>query len=363
MSMLAPASPLPVARRSGARARAALQWVQAHRASVAMAGLLAFAGPVTFAAGALAVLPWPADARVAPLLGWWLLYGAALWGTLLAAAHAGRTLARRLPRGLHGAVWLAAALAAAALPALATRGRLAHLLEQGLVHSALTADLYAFTFSVAMALLYFAHLHRSRDHAVAAARLALAQRAQRHARQRLVEARLQEMQARLDPRLLLDLLGVARDHYARDAAGAERFLDDVIAFLRLALPRLKNPSSTLLQEAKLASAFVALYRPAATAPPSFEVQIAPEAMHARFPPGVLVPLLAPTARAGRHARLKVTRTGAACRVALDLPTPPPPEALARVRAWLAEVAGAGSDLALVTTDATEVTLTVPYEPA
>ncbi|HEU0203735.1 MAG TPA: hypothetical protein VFR86_25265 [Burkholderiaceae bacterium] len=84
------------------------------------------------------------------------------------------------------------------------------LIQQGLIHSAATAHLYAFSFSLVMALLYFEHLRCSRAHEQAAARLAAAQAAQRDARRRIVEARLQEVQARIDPQALFEMLDTVR---------------------------------------------------------------------------------------------------------------------------------------------------------
>ena len=50
---------------------------------------------------------------------------------------------------------------------------------------------------------------------------AAAQAAQRHARRRIVEARLHEVQSRIDPRILFDLLDTVRRLYDRDALLAD----------------------------------------------------------------------------------------------------------------------------------------------
>ena len=48
-----------------------------------MAGLLAFAGPLTFFTGALSVMRAPAALDLARLGLWWSLYGVSLWCLLL----------------------------------------------------------------------------------------------------------------------------------------------------------------------------------------------------------------------------------------------------------------------------------------
>ena len=190
-----------------------------------------------------------------------------------------------------------------------------------IIHSAWTMHLYGFTVSLVMALLYDAHLRCSRAHEQAAARLAAAQAAQRHARRQIVQARVQELQARIDPQLLFEMLDTLRRLYERDAALAERFLDELIVFLRAALPRLRSESSSLLREVELARAYVGLHALAAARPPEMAVEIASDAMHARFPPGVLLPLLDGIS-AGTRCRLDAARAGDHCCVVLTLDAAP-----------------------------------------
>ena len=103
-----------------------------------------------------------------------------------------------------------------------------------------TLHLYSFTFALTMALLFFAHLQRSRRHEEAVARLAVAQAAQREAGRRIVQSRLQAVQARIDPQLLFEMLDAVRRSYAVDPQRAERLLDELTSFLRSALPRLRD---------------------------------------------------------------------------------------------------------------------------
>ena len=342
------------------------QWLHTHRGAVAMAGVLAFAGPLTFFTGALSVARATTTPDLARLGFWWLLYGGSLWFALLFTGYGCERVTRGFARYSAGAIWLLAACLAAAFANIVTAGRATILIEQGLVHSARTMHLHGFTFSLIMALLYFAHLHHSREHQQAAARLAAAQKTQREARRRIVEARLQELQARVDPQVLFEMLDTVRRLYESDAARAERFLDELIVFLRAALPRLRSASSSLPREAELARAFMRLHALAGATDLDMRVDVAPDVMHARFPPGVLLPLLH-TAVAGRADPGELTATRSSdgrCRLVLTLGTAPSTASIARVQSLLTELYGTSAKLELErTSTAIDVVVMVPYELA
>ena len=363
MSTTAPTIPFEL--QSAKRAVGFSYWLRTHRGTVAMAGLLAFAAPVTFFTGALSVMRAPTAFNVVRLGLWWMLYCVALWSALLVLGYYCEHVVRRLKQPARAAAWLLAASAAAIFANILTAGRTAILVEQGLVYSAGTAHLYAFIFSLIMALLYFAHLRRSLGHEQAAARLVAAQTAQRRARRDMVQARLHEMQARIDPQLLFEMLGTVRRLYEQDSARAERFLDELIVFLRAALPRLRSPSSSLLREIELASAFVNLHALANASELGMTVDIAPDVMHARFPPGVLVPLLDTTFCGGAgNCRLTVSRSSDDCRLALRLSAAPSDACVARVATLLAELYGTAANLEIEgSTGTTDVIVKVPYELA
>ena len=354
------AGPRPAAPFAGLR-----QWLAGHRETVAMAGLLAFAAPVTFFAGALSVMRAPTAADIGTLGLWWTLYGVQLWALLLVLGYAGHRVRPGAGRLVRASVMLLGAGAAAAWVTLSTAGRAAILIDQGVVQSAATMHLHACVFSLTMALLFFAHLRRSRIHEAAAARLAAAQAAQRDSRRRIVQARLAAVQARIDPQLLFGMLDAVRQSYAADPVRAELLLDELIAFLRAALPRLRSASSSVPREAQLAGAFARLHALAGGSGASLALAVAPDAVHARFPPGVLLPLLDDALRcATGPCALAAGRTGDACRLRLELPARPSPDALARVSALLQDLYGAA---ATVEVDAAGigavVKVKVPYELA
>ena len=330
-----------------------------------MAALLAFAAPVTFFIGALSVMPAPTATTVARLGLWWTFYGLVLSCLLLVTGYGCERLARSFGRFVRGAMWLAAASLAAGLANVLTAGRATVLIEHGLVQNVLTMQLHGFTVSLIMALLYFAHLRRSREQEAATARLADAQTEQRDARRRIAEARLQEVQARIDPRLLFEMLDTVRHLYERDVAQAERFLDELVLFLRAALPRLRTASSSLLREVELARAFVGLRALAGADRAGMTIDVAPGARHARFPPGVLLPLLDTAIRTSADPwHLTATRCDEACRLTLKLDAAPSSLALARVRSLLTELYGTSGKCEMESAaGAVKIMVEVPYELA
>jgi hypothetical protein len=363
--MLSAATPLPVDTPRADPVGGLWRWLGTHRGAVRIAGLLAFAGPLTFFTGAASVIDSAAAADLGRLALWWLLYGISLWCLLLLAGYGGERIGRQLRPTVRSGLWLLAAVLAAALTNLLTAGRAALLIELGLVHSARTMHLHGFTFTLIMALLYFVYLQRSREHERAAARLAAAQAAQRRARHRIVQDRLQEVQARIDPQLLFEMLDALRRLYAKDPPRAERFLDELITFLRAALPRLRQVSSTLLREIELARAFIGLRQLADAGGAPIAVEVSPDVMHAGFPPGILLPLLQETGWSpAAGCRLAAARSRDSCRLVLTVGAMPSETAVERVRALLADVHGTSARLEIARRpDQVDIIVQVPYELA
>jgi sensor histidine kinase YesM len=362
---LAAAAPMPLDEQPAKQTGGFARWFKTHRGAVAMAGLLAFAGPLTFSTGALSIMRAPMPIDLARLGLGWMLYAVSLWGLLLVTGYGCERLTRRVGRYAGGGLWLLAACLTAALPTILAAARATVLMEQGIVHSTRAMHLHGFTISLIMALLYFAHLRRSREHEQAAARLAAAQAAQRDVRRHIVQARLQEVQARIDPQVLFEMLETVRRLYEHNAALAERFLDELIVFLRAALPRLRAASSSLLREVELACAFVRLHALAGDSELDMTIDVAPDAMHARFPPGVLLPLLDTVVASGAGpCRLAATRSSECCRLVLSLGSGPSERSVARVQSLLMELYGTATQLEIESTaGAVDVIVKVPYELA
>lgn len=341
-----------------------VHWLRTHRSTIAVAGLLAFAGPATFLVGDLSVMREPTSWVVVSIALWFLIYGTLLCCLLLVSGY---VLRRFDPHGRAARILLTLVLASVAvlIADMSTAGRTRINLEQGVVASQLTMQLYSVTFSLTMSLLFFAHLGSSRRHEAAAARLAAAQAAHLESRRRAALMRLQAVQARVDPQLLFDMLETVRRCYENDASRAERLLDELIAFLRAALPRLRSTSSSVTCEAELARAYAQLRALAGAADADMTLDVSTEAMDARFPPGVLLPLVDDALRRRLGpCGLAATRASNECRVALALPVCPSDAALDRVRALLLDLYGVLADLATETSaTCTITTITVPHECA
>jgi hypothetical protein len=339
-------------------------WPRTHRSTIAVAGLLSFAGPATFLAGSLSVMTEATLSAVTTSALWFLLYGCLLWCLLLVSGY---LLLRFDPptRLARGALTLVLASVSVLVANVSTAGRVRIFVEHGIVANQLTMQLYSSTFTLTMSLLFFAHLRSSRKHEAAAARLAVAQAAHLESRRRSAQMRLQAVQARVDPQLLFAMLEAVRQCYEHDASRAERLLDELIAFLRAALPRLRSTSSSVACEAELARAYAQLHALAGAVDVSMTLDLSPEALGARFPPGVLLPLLddALRARAGPCWLLGACARDE-CRVALTLPMCPSDAALDRVRALLLDLYGASASLAAeMAAGGAIATIKVPHEPS
>jgi type II secretory pathway pseudopilin PulG len=198
----------------------------------------------------------------------------------------------------------------------------------------------------------------------AATQLAEAQERGRLARQQLAAARLSAIQARVDPQLLFDMLSKVKGFYERDAPRAERLLDDLSAFLRAALPRLRSEHSTLTAELALVQAYVRLLSCAGTASIELVIRVPPDSGPLGFPAGVLLPLLAADRATPRRVTLQVSTQDGALRVLMNDTAMPGAATLGRLRRSLSDLYGERSKLhALGQGASAQLELEVPLEPA
>jgi len=99
------------------------------------------------------------------------------------------------------------------------------------------------------------------------------------------------MQARVEPQFLFNTLAQVSELYERDATIAGRMLDDLIAYLRAALPHLRESSSTLGRELELARAYLDIMRVRLGERLVFKIDVPEIARSARMPPMMLLPLI------------------------------------------------------------------------
>jgi hypothetical protein len=150
---------------------------------------------------------------------------------------------------------------------------------------------YALWMNMLVGVIALVVVENLRERQRALERLAERQERGRVVRQQLAYAQLQAIQARVDPQLLFDMLGTVKRYYEHDAARAEALLDELTAFLRAALPRLRSARSSLEAEFGLVICYVRMLRAAGDAAIALKAALPAALEHAVFPAGLLLPLL------------------------------------------------------------------------
>jgi hypothetical protein len=140
-------------------------------------------------------------------------------------------------------------------------------------------------------LIAVAYFHRRHDRRVAKA-LHAEELARVDLQRATLSANLQAMQARVEPTFLFDALGAIGGLYDRDAAMGERMLDELIQYLRAALPDVRGPSSTLGRELALARAYLALLDMSAGGRLVLDLDMTRDCADVVVPPMIILPLLA-----------------------------------------------------------------------
>jgi signal transduction histidine kinase len=128
--------------------------------------------------------------------------------------------------------------------------------------------------------------HAERMHAQAVALDA----ARRELERQASEAQLQLLQAQIEPHFLFNTLANVRRLYRqRPAAGAEA-IDNLMTYLRAALPQVRRAESTLGEEFELARAYLQLFQVRMGARLRFTLDLPPALRGLPFPPMLLLTL-------------------------------------------------------------------------
>jgi hypothetical protein len=106
-----------------------------------------------------------------------------------------------------------------------------------------------------------------------------------------LESRLAAMQARVEPQFLFNTLDQVEHLYAQDPARGGRMLDDLIAYLRAAMPLMRDTSSTVAQELELARSHLDIAKMRLGNRLAFDIEVPAGLGSARLPPMMLLPLL------------------------------------------------------------------------
>jgi signal transduction histidine kinase len=108
--------------------------------------------------------------------------------------------------------------------------------------------------------------------------------------QRLTEARLQMLQAQIEPHFLFNTLANVRRLYQIDPVAGGDMLDNLMRYLAVALPQMRDANSTLGREAALAEAYLNIHRIRMGPRLAFSLDV-PATLHGvSVPPMLLVPL-------------------------------------------------------------------------
>jgi hypothetical protein len=144
----------------------------------------------------------------------------------------------------------------------------------------------------------------------------------------MVEARLKVLQARIEPQFLFDTLAEVRELYRHDAVPASivrasRMFDELIAYLRAAIPQMRASSSTVGHELTLVRTHLAFVRPRVARGFEFSVEEPSDLDEAPMPPMMLLPLVEHMVRAARSGfgptmlRVRCERAGRCVGVCVD----------------------------------------------
>ena len=166
----------------------------------------------------------------------------------------------------------------------------------------------------------YADLRRARE---SAARLHAAVMERTRAARNVLQTRLQAMQARVEPQFLFDTLARIKEIYEHDASKGQRTLDDLIAYLRTAMPQMHESASTLAREIDLVRTYVAIVAGCSDNRVRLTIDETDDWSRTPFPPMLLLPLVEHAVACSRLARpedgsiaLRVVRTGAKLQVAI-----------------------------------------------
>jgi LytS/YehU family sensor histidine kinase len=165
------------------------------------------------------------------------------------------------------------------------------LLQDNNSAQSLSGLLYFGFWNIALAsLLVAAHAFAERSHAAAGA-LHGAELRRLGLTRELDSARLQLLQAQVEPHFLFNALANVRRLLRTDADAARTLLGDLLRYLQEALPALRDEHTTLAREAELVRAFLAVHQVRMGPRLQAHIHIPPELATRTVPPMVLLTLV------------------------------------------------------------------------
>lgn len=106
----------------------------------------------------------------------------------------------------------------------------------------------------------------------------------------MTEARLQVMQAQIEPHFLFNTLANVRRLYQTDAVAGQAMLRHLSRYLSAALPRMREPGTTLGREAELTRAYLSVQQIRMGRRLAFEIDVPEALQEASVPPMMLATL-------------------------------------------------------------------------
>ena len=128
-------------------------------------------------------------------------------------------------------------------------------------------------------------------HARDQARILRAEAERHQLEKNVLEAKLQLMQAQVEPHFLFNTLANVQHLVETDAAAATRMLSSLITYLRAALPQMREMSTTLGREVDMAVAFLEIHRVRMGSRLDFEIDVPAHLRGHPFPPMMLISLV------------------------------------------------------------------------
>lgn len=134
-----------------------------------------------------------------------------------------------------------------------------------------------------------------------------------HSERRMVEARLAALQGQVEPEFVVETLASIERLYMTDCETAERIIDSLIRFLRLAIPGLRGASSTVGQEIELVQAYVDVLHSLPDSHLALTADVTAKARTDTVPPGLVLSLVrrlgGPDGHGAQHIAIHAGRDG------------------------------------------------------
>jgi hypothetical protein len=137
--------------------------------------------------------------------------------------------------------------------------------------------------------------------------------AERHLHgKQLLEARLQLMQAQIEPHFLFNTLASVQHLVETEPPAASRMLGDLIKYLRAAIPQMREQGTTVGREADLARAYLSIQRVRSGCRFEFTVDVPESLRQEPFPPVMLLTLVENSVKHGfeTHSQIGEIRVAA-----------------------------------------------------